>query len=182
MSLFDRFLLFLYSLFFTVAILLFAAVLAGWNYPLQYIDPMLNQIGQAEIFGLLAVLALIGLRLFWASVRSSENKEKAGGRYLVLKDGAKGQVQVSVKAIEELVEKTALQMNGIREVKPSIVSTSQDISLKLKGEVTPDQNIPEVSEQLQKLITEKILEVTGVTVTKVEVSIESIGTSKPRVV
>ena len=183
MGIFDRLLLVFYSLFLTLAMLLFAAFLAGWKQPMQYLYG-LYAVGEAEGIAVLAVLILIGLRLFWAAIKGTGTgaATESVGRYVMLSDGAKGEVRVSVQAVETLVEKTALQISGIREVKPQVVSTAQGISLKIKAGVTPDLVIPKVSELLQNQVAEKVLSVTGITVLGVEVSVESIGNTKHKVV
>ena len=179
MSLFDRLLLALYTLILTVIIALSAVETAGL-YPVHVFYQNLP-ITKAQIFGAVGVLLLAGIRLFWISIRSSEATPRSGGRHVILKEGALGQVKVSVQAIENLVIKVASQMDGVKDVKPRIFSSEKGVGVKIQASVSPDLNIPETTEQMQNLVKEKVLAVTGVTIASVEINVESIIVAKPRV-
>jgi len=174
---FDRFLLAVYTFFLTVIILLFSAVMLGWPTP-QFILRNLFYPGRPEIFWpLMLILIFAGARLFWIGI----NKPDKGGRYVILTESAMGQIRVSILAIENLVVKVVTQVNGVREVKPRIVSVSQGVGVQVRAVVTPDINIPDTSVKIQNLVKEKVFEVTGVAVNNVKVTIDNISAHKPRV-
>ena len=179
MSLFDRFLLALYTLILTVIIALSAVETAGWFPVHDYYQDL--PVTMAEVFGAVVVLILVGVRLFWISIRSSGKTKVSGGRHVILAEGALGRVKVSVQAIEDLVIKVVSQMDGVKEVKPRIVSGEKGVGVKIQASVSPELNIPETAEKMQNLVKERILAVTGVTFVGVEVTVESIIVSKPRV-
>ena len=175
MSPLDRALLAVYTLFFTFLLALFSAVILGWRAPLfLFRDPFAPN--RPEIFRpVIAILILTGLRLFWISL------SRPRGRHVVLKETSLGQVKVSFQAIESLVEKVVSQFNGVRDVKPRIITVPQGVGIQVRASVTPDVNVPEVSSEIQNRIKERMQEVMGITVNTVKISIESISLNKPRV-
>ncbi len=175
MVLFDRILLAVYSLFFTVVFILFSAVMLGWPVPLFLLKDVFYP-GRPEIFWpLMVILVLVGGRLFWSSLH------KPRGRHVVLTESALGEIKVSLHAIEDLVEKVAAQINGVREVNSQLVAVPQGVGIKIKASVTPDVNVPAVSVEVQNLVKERVFEVTGLSVSSIKVAIESISAKKPRV-
>ena len=178
MSIFDRFLLAVYTLVATVFLLLFVAETAGLTLPeVLYDNINLTMTGLLSTVG---VIILVGIRLFWISIRRSGHKVHTG-RYLVLNEGEMGQVRISVQAVENLIIKVAGKMNGVKEVKPQILTDDKGVSVKILATVSPEQRIPETTEQMQALVKEKVREVSGVALTGVQVSIENIDVAKHRV-
>lgn len=172
---FDRALLAVYSIFFTVLFALFSAVMLGWAAPLYLLREFFYP-GRPELFwSVMVIVILIGVRLFCVSLY------KPRGRHVVLAETSLGQVKVSLQAIESLVEKVVSQFNGVREVKPRIVAVPQGVGIQVRASVTPDVKIPEVSMEIQNRVKERVLEVTGITVNTVKVSVENISVHKPRV-
>lgn len=173
---FDRLLLGLYAFFFTVVFILFSAVMLGWSAPLLLLKEIFYP-GQPEIFWpIMAITILVGLRLLWVSLFT-----KTRGRHVVLTESALGQVNVSLQAIESLVEKIVSQFSGVREVKPRIITLPQGIGITVRVAVTPDVNLPQLSEEIQNRVKSRVLEVTGITVNSVKILVENISVHKPRV-
>ncbi|OPY57534.1 MAG: hypothetical protein A4E55_01587 [Pelotomaculum sp. PtaU1.Bin035] len=174
---FDRALLTVYTFFFTVVLVLFSAVMLGWTAP-QFLLSELFYPGRPEMFWpLMVILILAGAKLFWTGI----NKPVKGGKHVVLTESALGQVRVSLKAVENLVEKVVSQVDGIREVKPRIVSIPQGVGIHVCATVTPEINVPEVSLEVQNQVKERVFEVTGISISTVKVSIENISARRPRV-
>lgn len=172
---FDRALLAVYTFFLTLLFALFSAVMLGWPAPMFLLRDIFYP-GRPEVFWpLMALLILSGGRLFWISLH------KPRGRHVVLAESALGQIKVSLQAIENLVEKVVSQINGVREVKPRMVSLPQGVGILVRASVTPDVNVPEVSVEIQNRVKERVFEVTGLSVNTVKVSIENISAQKPRV-
>lgn len=173
---FDRFLLGVYAFFITVIFVLCAAVMLGWTAPLFLLKAVFYP-GQPEVFwSVTAIALLVGLRLLWVSLSS-----KPRGRHVVLTESALGQVNVSLQAIESLVGKIVSQFNGVREVKPNIIPVQQGIGIKIRVAVTPDVNLPQLSEEIQNRVKSRVLEVTGITVNTIKIMVENISVHKARV-
>ncbi|MCL6635088.1 MAG: alkaline shock response membrane anchor protein AmaP [Peptococcaceae bacterium] len=175
MASFDRALLAVYSFFVTVLFVLFAAVMLGWPAPVVLLRDLFYP-GRPEVFWpLLAFLILAGGRLFWTSLR------RPRGRHVVLAESALGRIKVSLHAVESLVEKVVSQISGVREVRPRMVPAPQGVGIQLRVAVTPDVNVPELSVEIQNRVKERVFEVTGISISTVQVSVENITANKPRV-
>jgi uncharacterized alkaline shock family protein YloU len=176
MSPFDRILLGVYTFFITIVFVLFSAVMLGWPAPLFLLKEIFYP-GRPEFFWpLMAIVVLVGLRLLWVSLSGKQR-----GRHVVLTEGSLGQVNVSLQAIESLVEKTVSQFNGVRDVKPTIIQVQQGIGINVRIAVTPDVNLPQLSEEIQVRVKSKVLEVTGINVNIIKIMIKDISVHKPRV-
>jgi len=172
---FDRVLLAVYTFFLTAVFVLFSAVVLGWTMPVFLLKDLFYP-GRPEYFWpLMLLIVLAGLRLFWVSLF------KPKGRHVILAESALGQIRVSLVAIESLVEKVVSQLKGVREVKPRIVPVPQGVGMQVRVSVTPDVKVPELSVEIQTLVKDKILEVTGLTVKNIRISVENISASRPRV-
>ncbi|MFX4260970.1 alkaline shock response membrane anchor protein AmaP [Pelotomaculum propionicicum] len=177
MNPFDRFLLAVYSLFITVLFILFSAVMLGWPAPLILLRDLFYP-GRPEVFWpVMVVVILIGARLFWVSLYKPQKKSQ----HVVLAENALGQVNLSLSAVEDLSNKVAGKIHGVREVSSQIIEVPQGVGLKIQASVTPDINVPSASAEVQNTIKEKVFEITGLQVSSVEVHIQSISVTKPRV-
>ncbi|MBO8137295.1 MAG: alkaline shock response membrane anchor protein AmaP [Desulfotomaculum sp.] len=177
MGFFERGLLAVYTLTVTILVLLSTASLLGlWTEPLDIIlNAPNNPDESAVLWTSTAALVLVGAWLFWASLRPT-NEQRA-----VVQEYSLGQVRISLSAIEELVKKAALKVEGVRDVKPKIIPGGSGISINIKATVAPDINIPEASRQMQYQVKEYILEITGISVQNVKIMIESISANRTRV-
>ena len=177
MNLFDRFLLAVYSLFVTVLAGLFSAVMLGWPAPLFLLRDVFYP-GRPEVFWpLMAVIILIGIRLFWANLSKPQKKLQ----HVVLSENAMGQVNVAVSAVEELVNKVTGRVHGVKEVSSQMLSSPAGVGIKIQASVSPEINVPNVSAEIQNAVKEKASEIFGLAVNNVEVHIESIAVKKQRV-
>jgi len=174
---FDRFIFTVYSLFVTLLFILFSAVMLGWTAPWILLRDVFYP-GRPEIFWpLMAVTILIGIRLFWVSIYRRQKRPL----HVVLAENALGQVNLSLSAVEDLANKVAGRIQGVREVSSQMVEVPQGVGLKVQASVTPDINVPNASAEIQNMIKEKVFEITGLQVSSVEVHIQSISVTKPRV-
>lgn len=173
---FDRALLAIYTFFISLVFILFSAVMLGWPEPLGFLRDLFYP-GTPQVFWpVMAFLILAGARLFRVSLARSQK-----GRYVVLAESAMGQVRVSLTAIQNLVDKVVGQISGVREVKSRIVQVPQGVGIQVRVEVTPDVSVPSLSGDIQCLVKERVLEVTGISVNSVRVLVENITAQKPRV-
>jgi len=176
MSAFDRGILVLYTFTLTLLFLTLGIFMFGWSGPVLRLWQEVNSSANQEILGiLLVVYILIGLRLLWVIVKPERKKQA------VVHEGTMGQVRVALAAIEALAEKTSAAMPGIKEVKAKVVPSPQGIALHLKLSTAPDINIPSVSQDIQREVTDNIYKVVGLTVSEVRVAVESFISAKPRV-
>ncbi|MBM7855490.1 putative alkaline shock family protein YloU [Desulfohalotomaculum tongense] len=177
MGIFDRGLLAVYSLTVTVLLLISVLVLGGWW--IEPLDIILKAPSDPEnstiLWTIIAALVLAGLWLFYASLRRGREQRA------VVQEYSLGQVRITMPAMEELVKKAAFKVEGVREIKPRIITSAGGISVVIKAAVAPDINIPEVSKHIQHQVKEYLLEITGISVHNVKIMVESISTKGSRV-
>ncbi|MGQ9497866.1 MAG: alkaline shock response membrane anchor protein AmaP [Desulfotomaculales bacterium] len=177
---FDRALLAVYTLTVTLVALAVALVLTGWLgrwvVPSDLYVFLWPGVREPALVALVA-LALVGMRLFWVSLRPG----KPQGGHAVVDENVLGQVRIALPAIEGLVGKVVAEVPGVREVKPRVVADGERIAMRLKLTVTPDVHIPDLAKQVQELVQARVREVTGIGINDVWVSVEGIATTKPRV-
>jgi uncharacterized alkaline shock family protein YloU len=173
---FDRVLLVIYSFCLTIILVITVIWEAGWiraSYLFLWENNLL--LDSRAVFIFMGFFILIGIRLFWVSVKPERKKQ------IVVQNGALGKVRVAIPAIENLVEKTVAQNSGVREIKAQVTTVPQGIGIKMRAAVTPDIQIPEISRVIQEKVKEKVLEITGITVQEVSILINSIAAKKLRV-
>lgn len=179
MNPFDRVIFTLYSVFITLLFILFSAIMLGWSAPTILLRDVFYPNRPEVFWPIMAVVILIGVRLFWVSVVSRSGKSSR--HHVVLAENALGQVNLSLSAVEDLSNKVAGRIHGVREVSSQMVEVPQGVGLKVQASVTPDIHVPSASAEVQNTIKEKVFEITGLQVSSVEVHIQSISVTKPRV-
>jgi uncharacterized alkaline shock family protein YloU len=174
---FDRGLLLLYSLCFTVILGLLLLMYAGWTPALQLAENVFTPERQVIFIAAGIVLFVAGLRLILTSIIPRKRMEKVA----VIEDNPLGQVRIALTAVESLVSKVVGNFNGVREVRPKVLTQTDGIAIQVKLVTAPSISIPEVSQEIQQQVKDKVLEVTGITVNNIRVVVENITTAKPRV-
>jgi uncharacterized alkaline shock family protein YloU len=86
-----------------------------------------------------------------------------------------GDVHISLDAIKNLVEKTARHTRGVRGIKVRVNHDGQGLKVYLKAVVSPENNVPSVSEELQKKVHEYIRNTVGVELVDVKILVENIS-------
>lgn len=175
MNPFDRGLMALYALAGILAAAAAGLNLAGLGWPGEIMDKIAGVPGFYETaLALLALYFLAGIRLLWQGLHPER-------RHAVVQENSLGRVRISLAAIESLVEKVAMDQRGIKEARAGVEAAAQGIGIRIKASVTPDINIPLLSAALQNTVRERVLEVTGIEVHDIRVSVESIAAQKLRV-
>lgn len=173
--LFDRILILLYALAGTISAIILGALLIGWTWPEAIFRKVAAMPGSYETaLILLAFFFLAGVILIWRGIYKVN-------KHAVLQEGMLGQVRIALSAIETLAEKVVLDQKGIKEANAVVEEASKGICVRIRTAVTPDVNIPQLSQNLQSLVSEKILEVTGIEVHDIRILVESISAQKLRV-
>lgn len=174
---FDRGLLLLYSLCFTVILGLMLLMCTGWVPALQLAENIFTPERQVIFAAAGIILFVAGLRLMFASIKPGKRMEKVA----VIEDNPLGQVRIALTAVESLVSKVVANFTGVREVRPKVLTQADGIAVQVKLVTAPSISIPEVSQEIQQQVKERVLEVTGITVNNVRVVVDNITTAKPRV-
>ncbi len=175
MNPFDRGLVVVYALVGTLAAVVTGAALAGLGWPAYMIGVLTGMSGFYETaYALLVIYLLMGVRLAWYGFHPEK-------KHAVVQEGSLGKVRISLAAIESLVEKVATDQRGIKEARAYVDGTPRGIGIRIRAAVAPDINIPQVSGALQNMVRERVLDVTGIEVHDIKISVESIAAQKLRV-
>lgn len=173
MGLFNRVLLTLFSLALAVlfGVLLMVAVIP-WTTPIQFIQDVLANKDQRLIFGVISALFLvISVKFLLTSITLKQPSKNT-----VVQENKYGQIKISLNAIENLVRRMVSQVKGIRDVKVKVREFPEGVSIYIQAIVSPDIQIPIISEEIQKIVREKVYETTGVTVLDVRILVDNIST------
>ncbi|EEG78328.1 alkaline shock response membrane anchor protein AmaP [Dethiobacter alkaliphilus] len=117
------------------------------------------------VFGLILAVAILVM-----SMRRGECVET------ILQQGPLGEVRICFKALENLVLKAAREIKGVRETKTRLVYNENGLIVFLRAVTYPDQNIPQVTAELQAAVKEYVEETTGTNVAEIRVMIENVVT------
>lgn len=172
---FDRILIFLYALAGTISAIILGSLLTRWTWAEAIFSKLAAMPGSYETaLILLAFFFFTGLILIWRGIYN-------GNKHAVLQEGMLGQVRIALSAIETLAEKVVLEQKGVKEANAVVEEASKGICIRIRTTVTPDVKIPQLSQNLQGLVSDKILEVTGIEVHDIRILVENISAQKMRV-
>ncbi len=173
-----RIILILYAVIGLFIASIVSSVLMGLPWPGKLIQNMLQAQGVngviSVVFVLLAVYTMISLIVLWLGLKRDR-------KHAIVREASLGNIRIALSAIETLVEKVSMEQKGVKEAKAVVVSIPQGVGIRVRVTVTPDINVPQLSELLQQEVLEKVKEVTGMEVKDIRVSVENISANKPRV-
>ncbi len=178
MGIFDRIILSIYTLllaFLSLGVVLLSLRLISLEWVWTGISYIHGQ-WEAGLVGM--VFFLMSLRLLLAGIRSRRAKDA------IVHHTDMGDVHISLDAVKNLVEKIARHTRGVRGVKVRVNHDEQGLKVYLKAVVSPENNVPSVSEELQKRVHEHIKNTVGVALVDVQILVENISNdfkSKQRV-
>ena len=169
MGIFDRIILSIYTLL--LALISLGVVLLSLRLiSLEWIWTGISHInGQWEAGLLGVVFFLVSLRLLLAGIRTRRVKDT------IVHHTDMGDVHISLDAIKNLVEKTARHTRGVRGAKVRVNHDGQGLKVSIKAVISPENNVPNVSEELQKRIHEYIKNTVGVQLVDVQILVENIS-------
>lgn len=169
MGIFDRIILSIYTLLLAVlsgAVILIALGLIS----LDAVWTSLSLIhGHWEAALVAAVFLLVSVRLMLAGLRS-----RASGS-TIIHHNAMGDIHISLGAVENLVEKTARHVRGVRGVKVVASHSDEGLKLRLRAVISPESNIPTVTAEIQQRVAEYVKSTVGVELADMHVLVANIS-------
>jgi uncharacterized alkaline shock family protein YloU len=121
-----------------------------------------------------AIFFAVSVRLIFFAVR------RRGGGQPVVHETAMGEVRISLDAVENLVRKVARSIKGVREIKAVITHGKDGLHALLKGTISPEVSIPEVSEEIQTSVRQYVKRVVGVELAEVRLEVDNIASDGRR--
>jgi uncharacterized alkaline shock family protein YloU len=178
MSIFDRIILTIYTIM--LALLSLGVIVISLPLrlvPLELIGTSISSIyghWEASLVGV--VFFLISIRLLLAGIRSRRKENNT-----IVHHNELGDVHISITAIENLVEKVARHIRGVRDVKVSAKHTTNGLKINLKATVSPDTNIPTITAEMQEKVFDNVKNIVGVELADMLVIVENISNDfKPK--
>ncbi|HHT70073.1 MAG: alkaline shock response membrane anchor protein AmaP [bacterium] len=172
MSTGDRFLLIVAAILLVVAAVSVVLMAFNWgpaiNLGMRLTSEFVYGRWEAAIVG--GVMLAIGLRL----IRLSLARRKVLGALVARSE--LGEISITVAAVENMVQRTALQVAGIREVRPAVVAQPEGVAVRIKAWVEKEANVPELAEEVQEILSSHLKEVAGLTATSISVEVQGVGT------
>lgn len=155
------------------------AVAFGWQ-PLPWAEQLIMSArGDARFqTGLLALL-VAGSAAYVLSAVWQHDPERVGLNL----PSERGDVRVSLRAVESLVLQAANAIRGVRDVHPQLSHTDGRLNVDVSVLVTSDRNIPEVTAEVQQRVDEHIRAALGAIETDIGVTVRNISDApaRPRV-
>lgn len=104
----------------------------------------------------------------------------AAPRSVLVRHGEIGAVEITLSAIDTLVQKTVRKQNGVRDCSTVVaVNANSELELRVALSILPDTTVPELSEKLQTEVKEYVEAYGGVRVASVAVMVETTGMPQP---
>jgi uncharacterized alkaline shock family protein YloU len=75
---------------------------------------------------------------------------------------ANGEVLVSLSAVEDLIRKITVDVEGIRDARPDVIAGKKGIEINLRLALNAEVNIPDFTARIQDMIKEKFQEILGI--------------------
>lgn len=171
MGIIDRIILLIYTLLLiilSVGVVLISLRLIPLEFAQMAADAMYGQWEAALVAG---VFLLVSIRLLLASFRSNAPHTKEA----IVHHTDMGDVQITLDAVKNLVEKTARHTRGVRDVKVYVRHYQEGLKVQLRIVVSPECSVPEVSAEIQQRVHEYIKNTVGIALSDIHILVENIS-------
>ncbi|HSL93643.1 MAG TPA: alkaline shock response membrane anchor protein AmaP [Bacillota bacterium] len=169
MTLLDRVLLTIYAL--AVALISVFVISAFLGLP-----PAWNTMGILNAFSAWQAVPIAAL-FFLFSIRvllSGLRKERSTKTALTQKTEL-GEVRISMDALQNVAQRAALSVRGIREAKTAVHTGEDGLLISTRVATYVQDNVPTLSTYLQGVVKQSVEESTGMTVKEVRVLVDDIA-------
>ncbi len=138
-------------------------ILTGINtvFPSEYVNTALNFV-LSDIIGQ-SVVVVFGLFIVLLGITAPHRLEKKLKKNrIVAFQNPDGEVSVSLSAVEDYIQKIAKNVPGIKDVKSRVGISKKGIDITTAVSVVSGMNIPEITEQIQLEVKNKVQTMLGV--------------------
>ena len=109
------------------------------------------------LVGLVGVLILLVNYFFMKAISDDREMERT-----IAFDNPTGRVSVSLAALEDLTRRVIAQVPEVKEVRTTIRAGKKGLEVEARLVLRADVNIPEMTAQLQNLVTHKVQDTIGI--------------------
>ncbi len=169
MKLFYRFVILLMAILFmftSLFLALYGFAWADYNMLPNIIYNLYNQWELALVFVLLFIASAWIIYPFFFSESVATT---------AISESEMGKVDISLEALDSLVNNIALEQEGIVAIKNKLKTTETGLVIALTAKIYPSMSIPKITKSLQELVKSYIEDTTGVSVTEIRVLVEEIS-------
>jgi len=167
---FNKGLAVIFSLLLATIGLVVVFMALGWTTPLDYLNRAFNSDNSRWIIGITAaVIFFLALNLIYVNL---------AGRPIThtrVSSNEMGEINITLPAVETLVKKAALQIKGVRDVKPAIKCTPNGIAVFLRTSMQPGTIIPQSGGELQTKVKSFLEQTAGLDIVEVKVLITNVN-------
>ncbi|MGK9250093.1 alkaline shock response membrane anchor protein AmaP [Paenibacillus humicus] len=118
------------------------------------------------------VLLLIGLRLFFVSIRVKGSSSSS-----IDQRNDFGDIRISIETVENLVLKAAGRQRGVKDLKARITTAESGLDIAVRAVVDGETSIPHLTEEIQRAVKDHVEEITGIPVAAVSVFVANVISS-----
>ncbi len=168
----------LFKLIYTFAALLLGLVMASFlisgltekDYVHKLVDAAFNNSNTRLYIGLSGIfLAASSLFIILGGILTGKPVRS------IAYNNPEGEVTVSVKTIQDLIEKAGSEFKEIKSINPHVKKGKNGIIISLRTYIWEGANVPIIAQQLQKVVKERSLAILGLdNISSVEVNISKI--------
>lgn len=172
MSIMTRLVLVLFNLLGMAGAGSVMALAMGWTYPLTC---MQNTIATADSRFVLGAVGLVMALIFLLGLIWSMTTDHKLETVEVIKSET-GEVSISVAAAKVIIMKAVKQVEGVKEVIPTVYHSPRGLTVKLHAMINPDHSVPEVSKSLQDVVRDALDKYGGLQVPVIKVLVDDFNT------
>jgi uncharacterized alkaline shock family protein YloU len=177
LGIFDRIVLSIYTLALALisGMLILVAFAPNVVTPHLWIEESLASVsGRWTVGGIGTAFFVVSVRLIVFAFA------RRGGGQPVIHETPIGDVRISLSAVESLIKKVARSIKGVREIRAVVTHSKDGLHAELRGTISPEVSIPEVSEEIQTSIRQYVKRVVGVEMAEVRIDVENIASDSSR--
>jgi uncharacterized alkaline shock family protein YloU len=169
MTLVDRVLLTVYALAVAlISIFVISAFLGlppAWN-----AMAILNALSAWQAVPIAALFFLFSIRVLLSGLRKERSSKTA-----ITQKTELGEVRISLDALQNVAQRAALSVRGIREARTGVHSAEDGLVINTRVATSIQDNVPTLSATLQGIVKQSVEESTGMSVKEVRVLIDDIA-------
>ena len=168
MPVIGRLVLLVYNLLILVIAGAVVAVSMGWSAPLAYFNMAVSTPENKMIMGAVGItLGIVALVILVWGARSPARTDT-----VLVEKGLSGEVSISIAAIKVIIMKAVKQVEGVKDIKSVVCSTTGGVSVKLNIMINPEHTVPELAQSLQAAVKDNLEKIGGLQVAEIKVLVD----------
>jgi uncharacterized alkaline shock family protein YloU len=91
---------------------------------------------------------------------------------VVVESSTAGEVSISIDATKAIIMRAVRQVEGVKELRPTVKSNPAGVTVKLHTMFNPDHAVPETAQILQNVVREHLEKTGGLQVAEIKVLVD----------